>query len=246
MRVCAPPAPAETHSEPGLSFLEAAMRAELKGNIDLVIRDSMKLHPQFRFAAAKALTNVVGIVRAAMPGEVESALDRPTQFTKGGFFIKPARKDNLTAVVGVKDRQAEYLQYQVEGGVRAPKRSALRLPAVVELDSAGNLPANTIKRLVQRAQAGKRATKAQGRRFGVSTQVDLFYGEPGDGRPAGIYKRVPIGDGQTRLVPIVVFPKQSAQYTRRFDFFGVAERIVSLNFSAALDRSWAEALATAR
>jgi hypothetical protein len=225
---------------------ETYMLVALRGNLADVIRDSMRLHPQFRFAAAKALTDVVGMVRAAMPSELESALDKPTQFTKGGFYIKPARKDNLEASVGVKDRQAEYLQYQIDGGERAPKKVALRLPAVVELDGAGNLPAGTIKRLVQRAQAGRRATKAQGKRFGVSTQVDLFYGEPGDGRPAGIYKRVPIGEGRTRLVPIVVFPKRSAHYTRRFDFEGVAERIVSRNFSVALDNAWAQALATAR
>jgi hypothetical protein len=222
------------------------MRAELKGNIDVVIRDSMRLHPQFRFAAAKALTDVVGMVRSAMPSELESALDKPTQFTKGGFFIQPASKERLSATVGVKDRQAEYLQYQVDGGERAPKKTALRLPSVVQLDGAGNLPAGTIKRLIERAQAGKRATKAQGKRFGVSSQVDLFYGEPGDGRPAGIYKRVPIGDGRTRLVPIVVFPKQSAHYTRRLDFDGIAERIVSRSFAAALDSAWAQALATAR
>jgi hypothetical protein len=222
------------------------MRIDLKGNIDVVVRDSMKLHPQFRFAAAKALTDVVGMVRSAMPSELESALDKPTQFTKGGFYVQPARKDNLEATVGVKDKQAEYMQYQVDGGERAPKKAALRLPSVVELDAAGNLPPGTIKRLIQRAQAGKRATKAQGKRFGVSTQVDLFYGEPGDGRPAGIYKRVPIGGGQTRLVPLVVFPKRSAHYTRRFDFDGIAERIVTRNFSAALDSAWAQALATAR
>jgi hypothetical protein len=222
------------------------MRIDLKGNIDVVVRDSMKLHPQFRFAAAKALTDVVGMVRSGMPSELESALDKPTQFTKNGFFIQPARKDKLEATVGVKDKQAEYMRYQVDGGERAPKKAALRLPSVVQLDAAGNLPAGTIKRLIQRAQAGKRATKAQGKRFGVSTQVDLFYGEPGDGRPAGIYKRVPIGNGQARLVPIVVFPKHSAHYTRRFDFEGIAERIVSRNFSAALDSAWAQALATAR
>lgn len=134
------------------------MRVDLKGNIDVVVRDTMKLHPQFRFAAAKALTDVVGMVRSAMPSELESALDKPTQFTKSGFFIQPARKDNLQATVGVKDRQAEYLQYQVDGGERAPRRTALRLPSVVELDAAGNLPAGTIKRLVERAQAGRRAT----------------------------------------------------------------------------------------
>lgn len=222
------------------------MRVELRGSVEAAISHARKLHPQFRFAAAKALTASVVAARNAMPGEIDSVLDRPTTFTKNGFFIQAARKDTLEASVGVKDRQAEYLQYQVEGGDRAPKRKALRLPSDVQLDGAGNLPAGTIARLVQRAQAGKRATKAQGRRFGVSTQVDLFYGEPGDGRPAGIYKRVPLGDGRTRLVPVVVFPRTSARYTKRFDFHGVAERIVTRSFSVELDRAWEVALASAR
>lgn len=221
------------------------MRFDLRGNLEEVKGAAARLHPQFRFAAASALTNTLRLAKDAMAPAADSALDRPTTFTKGGFFLQPARKDKLEASVGVKDRQATYLGYQVEGGERAPNRVALRLPAEVELDGAGNLPAGTIKRLVQRAQAGKRATKAQGKRFGVSTQVDLFYGEPGDGRPAGIYKRVPVG-GKTRLVPIVVFPKRSASYTKRFDFYGIANRIVTRNFSVELDKAWANAIATAR
>lgn len=222
------------------------MRVYLKGNLENVIRDSGQLAGQYRFAGALALTRTVGAVKEALPGEVASALDRPTSFTKAGFFTVPARKDTLTATVGIKDKQADYLFYQVEGGERAPTRQALRLPSVVQLDAAGNIPAGTIKRLIARALAGKRATKAQGRRFGVSTEVDLFYGEPGGGRPAGIYKRVPIGDGATRLVPIIVFPKQSAHYGRKFDFYAVADRIVERSFPGELDQAVTQALATAR
>lgn len=222
------------------------MRVDLTGNLAQVIGSAAKLHPQFQFAAAKALTDTMRAVREAMPAEVESALDRPTSFTKSGFFMQGANKAKLEASVGIKDRQAEYLKYQVEGGNRAPKRQALRLPAVVQLDGAGNLPAGTIRRLIERARAGKRATKAQGRRFGVSAQVDLFYGEPGDGRPAGIYKRVPMGDGRQRLVPIVVFPRQEARYERRFDFYGYAERIVTRTFSVTFESAWAEAIRTSR
>lgn len=222
------------------------MLVHLQGNLPEVIRDAGQLAGQYRFAAAKALTTTLGLVKSAMPGELDSALDRPTPFTKGGFFLVPARKDKLEATVGVKDQQAAYMEWQVEGGERAPRNVALRLPSVVQLDSAGNIPAGTIKRLIQRAQAGKRATKTQGKRYGVSSEVDLFYGEPGDDRPAGLYKRVPIGSGQTKLVPIIVFPKQSAHYSRRFDFYGIADRIVESNFSAAVDASWRDALATAR
>ena len=222
------------------------MRVDVTSNIDQVLAETARLHPQWRFACAKALTDTVRLIQGAMPAQLESALDRPTQFTKGGFFIQPARKDTLTAAVGVKDRQAQYLAYQIEGGTRAPSKQALRLPSVVDLNESGNLPTGLIRQLITRAKAGRGATKRQAQRFGVSGAVTLFYGEPGDGRPAGIYKRVPVGAGREHLVPVVVFPQQSAQYERRFDFYGVAERLTAGEFEGALDRAWQQALATAR
>jgi len=117
----------------------------------------------------------------------------------------------------------------------------------VQLNQYGNIPAGLIRQLVARAKAGKRATKTQARRFGVSQQLDLFYGEPGDGRPAGIYKRIVISSTRHQLVPIVVFPKQSARYTTKpFDFYAFSQRITLREFGPALDRAWRLALATAK
>lgn len=219
---------------------------QITSNLNDVISESRKLHPQFRFAAAVALTESVMAARDSMPGQVQSIFDRPTAFTSTGFYMQGARKETLTASVGVKDRQAQYLAYQVEGGERAPARKALRLPSVVNLNEFGNVPAGLIRQLVTRAQAGKRATKRQSQRFGVSQKIELFYGEPGDGRPAGIYKRVAVNATQHQLVPIIVFPRQPAKYARRFDFHGIAARVVERTFGPALDRSWQRALDTAR
>jgi hypothetical protein len=218
---------------------------ELSSNLSQVITDTQRLHPQFQFACAKALTDTARLVQAAMPAHLERTLDRPTQFTKAGFFIQPARKTSLTAVVGVKDRQAQYLAYQVEGGIRTPTRQALRLPSVVDLNESGNLPTGLIRQLIARAKAGRRATGRQSQRFGVSSAAELFYGEPGDGRPAGLYKRVPVGAGREHLVPIVVMPKLPAHYTPRFDFHAEAQRITEREFEAVLDRAWQQAIATA-
>ena len=222
------------------------MRVHMRGNFDDVLKGAKDMAGQYRFAGAVALTKTAGLAKDAMPDEVARALDRPTAFTKGGFFTSPARKDRLTATIGVKDIQAGYLEYQVEGGERSPKNVALRLPSVIQLDAAGNIPAGTIKKLVARALAGKRATRAQGKRFGVSTELDLFYGEPGEGRPAGLYKRVPIGGGATRLVPMIVFPKQAARYGRRFDFYGACDRVFEREFPTQLEAAERVALATAR
>jgi hypothetical protein len=219
---------------------------DLRSNIAEVLRyvDNFSAK-QYPFAVAMALTQTARAVKDSMPDLVQRELDDPTPFTKAGFYSTVARKDNLTAIVGAKDKQAEYLRWQVEGGRRAPKNKALRLPGDVQLNAYGNIPAGLIRQLVARAKAGKRATKGQAARFGVSQALDLFYGEPGDGRPAGIYKRVGTGTVR-RLVPVIVFPKQSAQYERRLDFYGQARRVTLATFDDNLRRSWAKALASAR
>jgi hypothetical protein len=222
------------------------MRLDGISNIDQVLVECRRLHPQFQFSSAKALTDTVRLVQGTMPAHLERTLDRPTQFSKAAFYIQPARKDSLTAAVGIKDRQAQYLAYQVEGGTRAPAKRALRLPSVVDLNEHGNLPAGLIRQLVARARAGRRATGRQSQRYGISSAADLFYGEPGDGRPAGLYTRVRQGPDREQLMPIVVFPKQPARYEPRFDFYGEAQRIVEREFEGALDRAWQQALATAR
>lgn len=222
------------------------MNISLRSNIDQVLGYTARIHPQFRFAAALALTRTVQAARDAVRQESASILDRPTPFTQAGYFAIPARKDNLQAAVDVKDKQAEYLLYQVKGGSRAPKKLALRLPSNVELNAYGNLPTGIIKQLIARAQAGKRATKRQGQRFGVSTELDLFYGDPGDGRPPGIYKRVVISATRHQLIPIIVFPHRSASYQRKLDYFGVIERTVQREIEPQLRAAWAKALASAR
>jgi hypothetical protein len=218
----------------------------VKSNIREVLSFTERFSRQYEFAVAVALTETVKAVQAAMPAELEKALDNPTRFTKSGFFVVPASKDRLTATVGAKDKQAQYLRWQVEGGTRSPTRKALRLPSNVKLDQYGNVPAGLIRQLVVRAQASKRATKTQSRRFGVSQELDLFYGEPGDGRPAGIYKRVVVSAMRHQLVPIIVFPQQPARYDARFDFRGKAAAITRKTFEPTLRRAWARAKATAR
>lgn len=222
------------------------MRFSARSNIDEVLGFTRRLHPQFQFAVATALTREAKAVEKTLPGALASALNKPTAFTSRGTFVQAARKTALTSVVGFKDKQSSYLRWQVEGGTRTPTRKALRLPSVVQLNDHGNLPNGLIRQLIARAQAGKRATRTQSRRFGVSQGLDLFYGEPGDGRPAGIYKRVVVSATRQQLVPIVVFPKQAASYEKRFDFYGIAARHAAVHMPGHLRDAWAYAKATAK
>ena len=65
------------------------MRMNVATNAEQILGEVRRLHPQFQFACAKALTGTVRLVQTAMPAHLERTLDRPTQFTKAGFFIQP-------------------------------------------------------------------------------------------------------------------------------------------------------------
>lgn len=217
----------------------------ITSNIREVMTWAERASSQYRYAVAVALTQTARTVAKELPKQLAQDLDRPTPFTLRGFFSSGATKADLTATVGVKDLQAKYLQYQVYGGTRQPARKALKLPEDVRLDAYGNIPRRTLTELIARAKAGKRATAKQGKRLGVSSKVDLMYGDPQDGRPAGVYKRVPVG-GRERLVPVILFPRRAARYEKRFDFHAEAQRIVAREIGPALRRAWAAAQATAR
>jgi hypothetical protein len=213
---------------------------------------------QVRFATAKALTDTAAAVKAAIPAAMAQQLDRPTEFTKRGVYLKAARREDLRAEVGFQGIQAGYLQYQVFGGDRRPTRKALRLPTNIPLDASGNLPPRTIARLIQAAQQGKFGKGVQ-RRLGLDAAgkpgerrkrnaaagPSLFYGKPrGLKWPVGIYRRVPGRPG--KLIPIIVFPAQRAKYKKRFDFYGLADRTVQAEWPRKIEAALQYALATAR
>lgn len=221
-------------------------------NLDEVRRQLAGLERQVSFAASRALNDTAREVRKAVPEGLRRSLDRPTPFTasEGAMFIRPARRDNLTAEVLFKDRQASYLRYQVEGGVRRPARRALRLPSAIRLDQYGNLPRGIIQQLIAVARKESKLGKRKARRIQVSNTLDLFYGDPkdvgGHNFPPGIYKIVRLSSERSQLVPLIVFPETAATYRKRVDLMSIARLVVASAFSPAFSRALRDALASAK
>lgn len=201
---------------------------------------------QVKFATAVALTKTALKAKEAMPAAMEKALNKPTPFTKRGIFTRRATPDRPEAVVGIKDAQAKYLRYQIEGGTRRPDAGGLRLPAAINLDEFGNIPKGLIKQMIAIANKEKKLGKVKARRIRVSNKVELFYGDPDDnGRavmPRGIYKRIDLGNGRGQLIPLVVFPVVSANYRPRFNF----EKEVAAVVAKEWDKQFADAFAYAK
>ena len=231
------------------------MQISVKTNMDAVMARLMGQQKQVRFAAAVALTRTAGVIKDAMPAELDRVFDRPTTFTKRGVYVKRADRVTLTAEVGFMARQASYLRLQVTGGLRAPTARGIRLPGNIELNAFGNIPRGMTDKLKAAAKDGSLGA-AVSRRLGVSAKdrrkgappISLFYGKPSGSRwdkaPIGIYRRMPGKPG--KLVPVIVFEDTPAKYTKRLDLMRVAAPIVAREFSKQFDLALKEALASAR
>lgn len=208
---------------------------------------------QVRYATAVALTRTVKVIKDAMPAALDRSLDRPTQFTKGGLYVKAANPSNLTAEVGFKDRQASYMRYQIDGGARTPGHRGIKLPGNIVLNPFGNIPRGMIDKLKAAAQSGQ-LSKAIGRKLGVGNRrkgaapIQLFFGKPTGRRwenaPLGIWWRIPGKPG--KLIPVILFASKPAQYKPRFNFEAEAGKVVQVEWATQFDAALTEAMRTAR
>jgi hypothetical protein len=207
------------------------------------------LKKQLPYVTAKALTATAKELQRRIPAALEQQLDRPTPFTKSGVFVIPARKDKLEAVVGFKDKQARYMRLQIEGGTRSPGARGLKLPGNIVLDQFGNIPKGVITKMIQAAKAGKYGSAVK-KGLGINARgkapanLSLFYGQPKGmpNLPVGIWRR----DGN-QITPVIVFPtNKPARYKPRFKFNELAERTVREVWASEFDKSFADAMRTAR
>jgi len=201
---------------------------------------------QVSFAASKALNATAKKVAAAMPDELERALDKPTPFTKRGVrVLRYANKAKLEATVGFMAAQAKYMQLQIAGGVRQPGKAGLKIPAAIKLNEYGNIPRGIIAQLVAVARKEQGMKKATSRKIKVSAKLEIFYGDPkdqtGKNWPRGVYK---VANGS--LIPLIIFPQVAARYKSRFDFHAKAKAIVDREWASQFDAALAEAMRTAR
>lgn len=145
-------------------------------------------------------------------GVLDEVFDRPTQFTKRGFFMKPATKAQPVAEVFVPDstdqrgqNTREYLQPGVQPNMRRKQRrheylltKAGHLPAgwvtipgkKMKTDSHGNLPGGIYRQIVNVLQVKKAETvrarnvyaASQRRSARMGTDSEFFAVPPGANR----------------------------------------------------------------
>jgi len=108
----------------------------IKHDFQRLGRNALAIERQFPFVMALALTRTAQAVQKAEVAEMRDVFDRPTPYTLKSTYIEPATKQNLRAVVGIRDWASEgtppanFLIPQIAGGGRRQKRFERALQSV--------------------------------------------------------------------------------------------------------------------
>ena len=209
---------------------------------------------QARFAAAVALTRTGKALESQLKAEVERGFDNPSPWiSKRGTYVKPARRDNLTAEIGFQARQSLYVKEHFRAGRRGqkPYEKALTgmgaLPAGyravpgegLKLDARGIPNRAQLKELF--GSLGSRMQVAQGR--GKRMQLVGYFVVPVGSRSrlhAGVWWR----SGRA-LKPMLIFVP-SASYRKLFDLPRIAEGVVNKDFDRLFREAYDQAIRSAK
>ena len=191
---------------------------------------------QIPFAAALGLTNTAKRLAEVEKRMIVKQLDRPTRFTLQGIRWQKANKADykvgrLHSRVFIMDKQAEYLKLNIEGGTRRPNRSVIPVPTRnTKLDKHGNIPgkADKISKLLGRKNTFQATING----------VSGIWQRPARGRR----KRGGSGTiGKSGLKLLVAY-ETTTQYQPRFDFYGIAKRVVPKIIGKEMDKAIKRAL----
>jgi len=176
---------------------------------------------QIPFATAVALTKTANDSRKALEKRTTIDLDRPTNFTKKAFAIKPANKRKLESRVFIKDAQARYLKWQIFGGTRGPAKRSEPVPFNIRLNKFGNIPgrhSGKISKLLARPDTFS----------GTINNID------------GIWQR------KNNILKLLIAFEENVKYTKRFKFSETVIKTVKRVFVRRLKLELARAIKTAR
>lgn len=238
-------------------------------NIELISRALRQVgEKQLPFVFALAATRTAQKVRTALLDKMGETFDRPTPITLRSLMIKNATKGRPEARVWFKDTFSSgipadrYLQPQVVGGPRRPKRLevALRsrgilgsdewaIPSKDVLNQFGNLPGSLAMRILSglgaaETQRGSTANASSSRRSKKKGNAQRYFVAKIKNTNA-VWERKKTAFGSA-IRPVILFVKKAPAYRPAFEFFQIAEDTVAKHYEEQFNKSIAVALANAR
>ena len=197
------------------------MQINVKSNIKEITKFTTTVQKkQIPFATSVAINDTLFDLKKEMAKQMDKKLDRPTPFTKRGFFINKAKKNLLVGVLLMKDVVANYLQYQIDGGIRTDSKY-LPIPFVpnARLNKFGNII---------------------GKKTGLIKKNTQFIGTVKG--TTGVWERTNKG----QRVKLIIGFERSANYRPRFPFYLIAEKFSNAVFDKKFVKAFSRALRSAR
>jgi hypothetical protein len=214
------------------------LNINVSANIKEVTRQLSRTQKrQIPFATSRALNDTAfSIARKDLPRFADRIFTGgAVPFTKRGFkFIKSNKRKGttnyLTAFVFIDKLQGSYMKFQVDGGVRKPKRKAILIPTnKLRVNKYGNIT---------------RATRSNI----INNKSKYFKGVP-KGRFGEVYEGIWERSGDNQKIRMVAKYKDDARYNKKFPFPTIVEKLVNnrtKGFRARFEQRLREALASAR
>lgn len=248
----------------------------MAGPVEISVRSNIKdirrslatlVGKQMPYATALAVTRTAQDVKAAIEKEMSVVFDRPTRWTLNSLRLFPAKKSNPTAKVWMKNEAdkatppSRWLKPQIDGGQREDKRSERMLKAAgilpqgmamvpgagAVLDKYGNMSRGQITQILSGLAAfntaGFTANASNSARSRAKGNAVRYFVLRKGGRPIGIAQRT--GKSKSSIVVVMAFVSRP-NYSKRLDFYGVADRVVAARLTANLDAAISEAVRTSR
>lgn len=199
------------------------MKIDVRSNIKEVTRQMRKVvKEQVPKAVSIAIDQVAMAARRDMEEHILQEVDNPVAFTKKATFFSGSSKNRLpvTATVGIKDKQAEYLNYVEHGGTSAAKGTAKPVPTSKMKNKFGNIPRGKISRILKK-------------------RSKYFSGVPkGSDRPAGVYQRM--GSKKNPKLRMLASWKKSTHHSPRMRLAEIVQRRVNRDMNKQLRKTFAK------
>lgn len=189
---------------------------------------------QIPFATAQAITRTLHITKADELIQLERDLDRPTPWTKRGFRVEGAKKTTLTGRLYILPSQLKYMQYQISGGVRRARGTALALPPAKSMP--GDIPRNKYGNISRTKHA--RALLAKGAFSATINGVAGIWMAPKKTKTGKVRKG-------SRMKLLLAYERQ-ATYRPRFHFLRRGRKSIDQNWTNQFHHSFKSAMRSAR
>ena len=208
---------------------------QFKGETDVLTLKLKKAEDSIPYVVSRALNDVAFKARKDIAPYLSAKIDNPVPFTLRGTLVQQSSKQNLRAIVYLREEVARYLEPLIEGGERSFKGPEVGIKATpwykffASSDTAYFVPATHL-----RTGRGGNITKGKARKIVQEIRKKngrfFLWQDDTNGR-THIMERV-----NKNEIRLALFGLDNVKYREQIDYVGKLEDLVKRSYAKALER----------